>query len=63
MKATILTFSGALLVLSAQVIIAAPSLLYLIWRQAGRNEICPMCRQPGMIPLNSPRTVEMRKGQ
>jgi hypothetical protein len=42
---------------------AAPSILYLVWRQTGRNEICPSCGQPGMIPPDSPRAIELRKGQ
>ena len=40
-----------------------PGILYWMWRQTARPEVCPTCRQPGLIPADSPRAVEMRRGR
>jgi len=33
-----------------------PGVVYSIWREtSGRKKICPKCRAPNMIPLDSPR--------
>lgn len=31
-----------------------PGLIYSIWRMNSKYDVCPACKQPGMIPLNSP---------
>jgi len=38
-----------------------PGLIYSIWRLTNRYRGCPVCRQPGMVPLESPRArAEMK---
>jgi len=39
-----------------------PGLMYSIWRLSSRYKGCPMCKQPGMIPLDSPRAKAMLAG-
>lgn len=36
-----------------------PGLIYSLWRLASRYKACPVCKQPGMIPLNSPRAQQI----
>lgn len=31
-----------------------PGVLYSIWRQTSRYPVCPWCKEPGMIPIDSP---------
>lgn len=31
-----------------------PGLIYSIWRLTSKSQVCPGCRQPGMIPVQSP---------
>ena len=37
-----------------------PGLFYSIWRLASRYEGCPTCKQPGMIPADSPKARAMQ---
>ena len=39
-----------------------PGLIYSVWRFTSRHEVCPSCRQAGMIPSDSPRAL-MLKGK
>lgn len=32
-----------------------PGIIYILWSLSGRKFICPLCKQPTMIPINSPR--------
>jgi len=36
-----------------------PGLIYSIWRRTSPQMICPKCKQPGMIPENTPRGQEL----
>ena len=36
-----------------------PGLIYSIWRMTTREEICPLCRKPAVIPEDSPRGREL----
>jgi hypothetical protein len=38
-----------------------PGILYWVWRQTNRAEVCVNCSQRGLIPANSPRAMELRK--
>lgn len=42
-----------------------PGLIYSIWRLTTRKFVCPVCREPGIVPVDSPRgrnlTVEFTK--
>src|SRR5262245_49298346 len=40
-----------------------PGLIYWAWRFGPRNEICTACRQPGVMPADSPRAREMHSRQ
>lgn len=31
-----------------------PGLIYSLWRMTSTQKVCPSCKQPGMIPLDSP---------
>lgn len=31
-----------------------PGILYSIWRRSSRYSVCPQCKLPGMVPLDSP---------
>lgn len=37
-----------------------PGVIYSIWRLTTRQSVCPTCKQPGMIPEDSPRAIELR---
>lgn len=32
-----------------------PGIIYSIWRLTTRQKVCPACKNPGVIPINSPR--------
>lgn len=32
-----------------------PGLIYSVWRLSSRQQVCPSCRNPGLIPVTSPR--------
>jgi len=32
-----------------------PGLIYSVWRLTTRKQVCPKCKQPTMIPADSPR--------
>ena len=31
-----------------------PGLIYSVWRMTTKEEVCRTCKQPGLVPLNSP---------
>lgn len=31
-----------------------PGIVYTLWRMTSKTEVCPKCKNPGMIPLDSP---------
>jgi hypothetical protein len=39
----------------AWLLLIVPGILYSLWRLSTRHPVCPSCRQPGMIPADSPR--------
>jgi hypothetical protein len=36
-----------------------PGLIYSIWRSGSRFKVCPSCKAPNMIPLDSPRAKQL----
>ncbi len=36
-----------------------PGLLYSLWRLTSKVLVCPSCKQPVMIPIDSPKGKEM----
>jgi hypothetical protein len=36
-----------------------PGLVYSIWRLTTRDEVCPSCSAPGMIPVETPRGKQL----
>lgn len=38
-----------------------PGLIYTIWRLTTKQKACPMCKNASMIPLNTPRGLELLK--
>lgn len=36
-----------------------PGLTYTLWRSSNKYEVCPKCRLPGMIPIDSPKGREL----
>ncbi len=38
-----------------------PGLIYSVWRSSSRYEVCPKCKNPNMIPLDSPKAQKMVK--
>lgn len=38
-----------------------PGLIYSIWRLTTKQEVCPNCSNPGMIPLSSPRGQQLQR--
>jgi len=36
-----------------------PGLCYTIWRSRNIEMVCPKCKQPGMIPLNTPKAQKV----
>jgi hypothetical protein len=38
-----------------------PGVIYTVWRLTTRARVCPRCRQPSMIPLNTPKGEELAK--
>ena len=36
-----------------------PGLIYSIWRLSSRQEVCPTCKSPAMIPVSSPRGQQL----
>lgn len=44
---------AALAVFIAPVLLVIP-LIYSIWRMTSRERLCPKCKNPGMIPVDSP---------
>lgn len=36
-----------------------PGLIYSIWRANAKQKICKHCGQPGVIPINTPRGIEL----
>ena len=41
-------------------VLLIPGLIYSIWRLSSRYDACPTCGQAGLIPLNSPRAIQLR---
>ena len=40
---------------------AIPGLIYSIWRLAGRKKVCPKCKAPNMVPLDTPMGHKLHK--
>ena len=38
-----------------------PGIIYSLWRVSTRTAVCPACKQPGMIPANSPNGQRLIK--
>jgi len=38
-----------------------PGVIYSLWRLSTRQEVCPSCANPSMIPLDSPRGKLLQK--
>jgi len=38
-----------------------PGLIYSVWRSSSRYQVCPKCKNPNMIPLDSPKAQKMVK--
>jgi len=41
-----------------------PGIFYSIWRRTNRDSICPKCKQPTLIPIDSPNgkaLMELKK--
>jgi hypothetical protein len=38
-----------------------PGLIYTAWRSSSRYKACPKCKQPNMLPLDSPVAQKMLK--
>lgn len=36
-----------------------PGLVYSIWRITSREQVCPACKSPGMIQVNTPRGQQL----
>ena len=36
-------------------LLLVPGIIYSFWRTTSKRRVCPACRQPGMIPSDSPR--------
>ena len=36
-----------------------PGLIYSIWRSSSRHKICPQCKSPSLIPIDSPRAKKV----
>lgn len=36
-----------------------PGLIYSIWRSSSRHKVCPQCKSPTLIPINSPRAKKV----
>lgn len=36
-----------------------PGLIYSIWRSSSRHKICPKCKSPSLIPMDSPRAQKI----
>ncbi|HEX5429844.1 MAG TPA: hypothetical protein VFX17_02060 [Patescibacteria group bacterium] len=41
--------------------IILPGLLYSIWRISNKQKICPKCKNPTMIPADSPAGKELMR--
>ncbi len=37
----------------------APGVLYSIWRLSTKQQVCPKCKMPNMIPADSPKGKEL----
>jgi len=38
-----------------------PGIVYTIWRLTTRQKVCRVCRQPGVVPIASPRGRELTR--
>jgi hypothetical protein len=38
-----------------------PGLIYSIWRSTSRHKVCPKCKSPNLIPIDSPRGQQIMK--
>ena len=36
-----------------------PGLIYSVWRLTSKEEICPECERPSMIPIDSPEAQRL----
>lgn len=36
-----------------------PGLIYSVWRMSSKQKVCPACRSPGMIQVNTPRGQQL----
>lgn len=36
-----------------------PGLIYSMWRLGSKQQVCPSCRQPGLISVNTPRGQQL----
>lgn len=38
-----------------------PGLIYSVWRSSSRHLVCPKCKNPNLIPLDSPRARKIMR--
>lgn len=38
-----------------------PGIVYSVWRLASKEKVCPICGQPSMIPINTPKGARLLK--
>ena len=38
-----------------------PGVIYSVWRLTARRKVCPQCKQPTMIPIDTPKGQELAK--
>jgi hypothetical protein len=41
------------------VVFILPGVLYSVWRMTTKQDVCPKCKQPAMIPLDTPKGQEL----
>lgn len=54
-----LTRGSTLIELIAWLMFIIPGLIYSFWRLSTRADVCPACKQPGMIAVASPRGSQL----
>jgi hypothetical protein len=45
--------------LVAWLCLIVPGLIYSLWRLSSRQQVCPVCREPGMIAVTTPRGAQL----
>jgi hypothetical protein len=54
---------GSILIeIALWLLLLIPGLIYSIWRLTSKEQVCPSCQQPSMIPLTSPEAQRMIAG-